>query len=594
MDKITVYAPDLGAEQSKVIEIIAKVGDEIRTEDSIIVLENDKAVSELPSSHSGKVTQLLVKQDDVISEGMPILELENPEVIQEQNHDHTSTKTAEKKTNHPLSAQSIKDTPSMADQHTSPIASSDSPSYDYDVCVIGGGPGGYSAAFRASDLGLRVCLIERYNVLGGVCLNVGCIPSKALLRIAEIIDNIKYAHEMGINLTAHKINLEKMRTHKQGITKALNQGLSNMASLRQVEVIQGEAHFEDKHCLNIKQVKNERKISFASAIIAVGSSVTQLPFIPKHDNIWDSTDALELKKIPKTMMILGGGIIGLEMATVYHALGTKISVVELGEQLIPEADKDSVLPLMKKIKTQYENIWLNTIAHKMVAKKNAVEVHLKGDSAPEKQTFEVVLVAVGRSPNGHKVSAENAGVKVTEKGVIEVDLQQRTNINHIYAIGDVVGQPMLAHKATHQAKVAAEVIAGEASSFSPISIPGVAYTHPEIAWIGKTEKQLKAENIPYYKGAFPWKASGRALSSGAKDGISKVLFCQQTGRLLGASIVGTNAGELISEVVLAMEMGASASDISRTIHPHPTLAETFAMASEIVDGSITDLIAPKK
>ena len=580
MSKITVYAPNIGVENSKVIEVIVKVGDEINAEDSIIILESDKAVSEVPSSHTGKVARILVKKGDKISEGDPIIELESDAVIAE---DEAQQPSAVKENDKATKEKDI----------STPANNSNTSQYDFEICVIGGGPGGYTAAFRAADLGLKVCLIERYDVLGGVCLNVGCIPSKALLHVAEIIDSAKQSSHFGVTFAKPKIDLNSIRKHKLNITNELNMGLAKMAKLRNIEVLVGAAHFKDKHNITLKQQNSEKNISFKSAIIAVGSSVTRLPFVPKHENVWDSTDALELRKIPKTMMILGGGIIGLEMATVYHALGTKITVVELGGQLIPEADKDSVMPLLKKIKGDYENIWLNTKATKIVANKTFVEVHLEGAKAPAKEKFDVVLVAVGRTPNGDKISAENAGITVTEQGFIEVDSQQKTNIPNIYAVGDVVGQPMLAHKATHQAKVAAEVIAGEASSFSPLSIPSVAYTHPEIAWVGKTEKQLKAEGIEYDKGLFPWQASGRALSSDAKDGISKAMFCKQSKRLLGASISGASAGELISEAILAMEMGADATDISLTIHPHPTLAETFAMASEMVDGSITDLLPPK-
>jgi dihydrolipoamide dehydrogenase len=589
MNKVTVYAPDFGVENSKVAEIIVKKGNKIRAEDSIIVLESDKAITEVPSDYAGKVLNILVKVGDIISSGTALLELETEESVSDAKEQATSEPQPEKQQEKKQEKQKETASPQTKDKP----ATKQNTDYDYDVCVIGGGPGGYTAAFRAADLGLKVCLVERYEVLGGVCLNVGCIPSKALLHIAEVINNAKHSTDYGVAFSAPKIDLNKIKEHKQSITSELNAGLAKIAKLRNVEVVYGPASLKDEHKATIKQGKKNIEVSFASAIIAVGSSVTKLPFVPEHENVWDSTDALALKKIPKTMLILGGGIIGLEMATVYNALGTKITVVELGGQIIPEADKDSILPLLKQIKRDYEDIWLNTKATKIVPTKTAVEVHFEGAKAPEKQKFDVVLVAVGRSPNGKTINAEKVGVEVTEQGFIEVDLQQKTNVPHIYAIGDVVGQPMLAHKATHQAKVAAEVIAGEASSFSPLSIPSVAYTHPEIAWVGKTEKQLKEENIEYDKGMFPWQASGRALSSGGKEGISKALFCKNTKRLLGASISGINAGELISEAVLAMEMGADASDISLTIHPHPTLAETFAMASEIVDGSITDILPPK-
>ena len=459
-----------------------------------------------------------------------------------------------------------------------------------EVLVLGGGPGGYSAAFRAADLGKNVVLVERYPVLGGVCLNVGCIPSKALLHLAHTIHEAEESEKFGVTFAKPELDIDKIRDWKSSVTKGLNDGLGALAKQRKVTVIQGVGSFTGANTL----VVGETTVTFDNAIIAAGSQATEIPVFPNDDpRLWDSSDALALPFIPKKLLIVGGGIIGLEMATVYHALGSEIHVVELREQIIPECDKDLVTPLFRRIKKQYKNIWLETKVTAIDAQDDGLKVSFEGKGAPESEIFDAVLVAVGRRPNGKKIGAENAGVAVDEYGFIAVDKQQRTNVSNIFAIGDIVGQPMLAHKAVHEGKVAAEVIAGHKSHFDALSIPSVAYTDPEIAWMGLTENQAKAQGIEYEKGAFPWAASGRSLSNGRKEGLTKILADKETGRILGAGIVGSNAGELLAEAVLALEMGADMQDISLTIHAHPTLSETFAFAAEMIEGTITDLYVKK-
>ena len=459
-----------------------------------------------------------------------------------------------------------------------------------EVLVLGGGPGGYSAAFRAADLGKNVVLVERYPVLGGVCLNVGCIPSKALLHLAHTIHEAEESEKFGVTFAKPELDIDKIRDWKSSVTKGLNDGLGALAKQRKVTVIQGVGSFTGANTL----VVGETTVTFDNAIIAAGSQATEIPVFPNDDpRLWDSSDALALSFIPKKLLIVGGGIIGLEMATVYHALGSEIHVVELREQIIPECDKDLVTPLFRRIKKQYKNIWLETKVTAIDAQDDGLKVSFEGKGAPESEIFDAVLVAVGRRPNGKKIGAENAGVAVDEYGFIAVDKQQRTNVSNIFAIGDIVGQPMLAHKAVHEGKVAAEVIAGHKSHFDALSIPSVAYTDPEVAWMGLTENQAKAQGIEYEKGAFPWAASGRSLSNGRKEGLTKILADKETGRILGAGIVGSNAGELLAEAVLALEMGADMQDISLTIHAHPTLSETFAFAAEMIEGTITDLYVKK-
>ena len=460
------------------------------------------------------------------------------------------------------------------------------------VLVIGSGPGGYTAAFRAADLGKKVTLVENHGNLGGVCLNVGCIPSKSLLHTAQVINEAKSANQLGINFASPKIDIESVRKNKETTVSKLTAGITALAKARKVNLLTGYAKF-----LSNNQVKLEGTddiIEFEHCVIAAGSRVTKLPMFPFEDErVMDSTDALLLDDIPKRLLIVGGGIIGLEMATIYDALGSEITIVELGEQLIPTADKDIVNPLFKRIKKIYANIFLNTKVTKMTAIKKGIKVNFDGTDAPKIDTFDKVLVSIGRSPNGHLLDAEKAGVSIDKEGFIATNRQMQTNVDHIFAIGDIVGQPMLAHKSVHEAKVAAEVICGQKSGFDVLTIPSVAYTDPEVAWTGKTEKELKAEGIKFKKGVFPWAASGRSLSIGRDEGITKGLFDSESGKILGMGICGTNAGELISEASLAIEMGCDMSDIALTVHAHPTLSETTAFASEMAEGTITDLM-PKK
>jgi dihydrolipoamide dehydrogenase len=464
-----------------------------------------------------------------------------------------------------------------------------------EIVVLGGGPGGYTAAFRAADLGKQVVLIERYPVIGGVCLNVGCIPSKALLHIAQVIHEAEEFGNNGITFGKPKIDLDKVRSWKAGVTKTLNDGLAGLAKQRKVTVVYGLGKFASANTISVSANDGSTtNVQFDQAIIAVGSHPTKIPTFPYGDpRLMDSTDALELKQIPKKLLIVGGGIIGLEMATVYHALGSEISVVELMDQIIPGCDKDLIRPLHNRIKKQYKNIWLETKVSSIQAQAKGLKVSFEGKDAPESEVFDSVLVAVGRQPNGLTIGADLAGVTVDERGFIAVDKQQRTNIKNIFAIGDVVGNPMLAHKATHEGKVAAEVAAGHKAAFDALTIPSVAYTDPEIAWMGLTENQAKQQGIEYDKAAFPWAASGRSLSIGRKEGITKLICEKGTGRVLGAGIVGTNAGELIAEAVLALEMGADAEDVGLTIHPHPTLSETLGFAAEMITGTITDIYVKK-
>jgi len=460
------------------------------------------------------------------------------------------------------------------------------------VVVIGSGPGGYTAAFRAADLGLDVVLVERYENLGGVCLNVGCIPSKALLHTAEIINEAKEASHLGVNFNTPEIDIDGVRANKENTVAKLTGGIKALAKARKVNVVTGYGKFTGPNQI---EVDNGEIIEFENCIIAAGSQVTKILAFPFDDpRVMDSTDALELKDVPKRLLIVGGGIIGLEMATVYAALGSEITIVELSDQLIASADKDIVNPLYKRIKKQYANIYLKTKVASMEALDEGIKVGFEGKGAPDTDTFDKVLVSIGRTPNGKLIDADKAGVNVDDWGFIPADKQMRTNVNHIFAIGDIIGQPMLAHKAVHEAKVAAEVIAGHKSGFDALTIPSVAYTDPEVAWTGKTEKELKDEGVAYEKGVFPWAASGRSLSIGRSEGVSKGLFDAKTGRILGMGICGTNAGELIAEATLAIEMGCDMADIALTIHAHPTLSETTAFAAEMAEGTITDLLPPKK
>jgi len=463
-----------------------------------------------------------------------------------------------------------------------------------EVLVLGGGPGGYTAAFRAADLGKQVVLVERYPALGGVCLNVGCIPSKALLHVAQIIHEVDEFEQHGLNYGKPTLDIDKIRAWKESVSNSLVDGLARLVKQRKITLIQGAGQFTSERMVEVKTETGIQNVSFDQAIIAAGSHPTKIPVFPNDDpRLWDSTDALQLKEIPKKLLIVGGGIIGLEMATVYHAFGSEISVVELMDQIIPGCDNDLVTPLYRRIKKQYKNIWLETRVTSIEKHEDGLKVSFEGKSAPESALFDAVLVAVGRKPNGKLIGAELAGVNVDELGFIAADKQQRTNVPHIFAIGDIAGNPMLAHKASHEGKVAAEVASGLKAGFDALTIPSVAYTDPEVTWMGLTENQAKQQGIDYDKAVFPWAASGRSLSLGRKEGLTKILCEKETGRILGAGMVGPNAGELISEAVLALEMGADAEDIGLTVHPHPMLSETFAFAAEMITGSITDLYIKK-
>ena len=574
-----ILIPNIGDFDSvEVIEVMVKVGDVITEEDSLITVESDKASMDIPAPESGLVKSIEIKVGDVVKEGSLILSIDShPKESQKE-----SVPEEEKQATQKIEVQ--------------PLPKKEGSDEEYDIAVLGSGPGGYTAAFRAADLGMKVVLIERYTTIGGVCLNVGCIPSKALLHTAKVITDAEDTASHGVSFNQPKIDLDQLRNWKSNkVVKKLTMGLAQMAKQREVEVIEGEGKFTSPNQINVNLNDGKKKtIGFKSAIIAAGSQPSKIPNAPDDERIMDSTGALELKDIPKKLLIIGGGIIGLEMGTVYDALGSSVSVVELSDGLIQGCDRDIVKPLHRRMEKRFENIWLKTKVSNIETKKEGVVVHFEGDDAPEKLTFDRVLVAVGRKPNGHKIDAEKAGVKVDEHGFIAVDKQMKTNIDHIYAIGDIVGQPMLAHKATHEGKVAAEVIAGEKVEFQAMTIPSVAYTDPEIAWTGVTEDEAKLKGIEIEKAVFPWAASGRAIATNRTEGMTKLIFDKKTNRIIGAGIVGTNAGELIAETVLSIEMGADANDIGLSIHPHPTLSESVAMAAEMKEGSITDLYIKKR
>lgn len=594
--------PDLGgASDVEVIELLVAVGDSVSVEDSLITVESDKASMDIPTSSAGVIIAIKIAVGDTINEGDTIIEIETgaeTEPSPESNEQKPAEQTAP-------SDQKNASAPVAAPQETSTTAAS-APSGASDhhaqLVVIGSGPGGYTAAFRAADLGLDVTLIERYPDLGGVCLNVGCIPSKALLHSAAVISQARDMQAHGISFGEPKIDVDKLRHFKESVIGKLTGGLAGMAKARKVNVLQGYAKFTSANTLSIKAGSEDQSssstLSFDKAIIAAGSRVTVLPMFETDDaRVIDSTGALELKEIPNTMLIVGGGIIGLEMATVYSELGSKVSIVEFMPNIIPGADKDLVAPLKKRMQGLLNTIMTSTKVDKIDPQKKGIKVTFSaanGGEGPAPQLFDSVLIATGRTPNGKLLDAERAGVHVDERGFIAADKQMRTNIEHIFAIGDIVGQPMLAHKATHEAKVAAEVCAGEKSGFEASVIPSVAYTDPEIAWVGLTETEAKTQSIAYEKGVFPWAASGRAIGNDRTEGKTKLLFDPKTHRVLGGGIVGTNAGDLITEVALAIEMGADATDLSLTIHPHPTLSESVAMAAEVYEGTITDLYLPKK
>lgn len=580
---VTVSVPDIGDfEDVEIIEVLIHVGDNINLDDSLITVESDKSSMEIPAPVGGEITEILVSVGDRISKGTAIAVIDSVESSAKDNSPDTKTKAAEPAT------QTVAPGAANAANTTS------DGSYDYDVVVIGAGPGGYTAAFRAADLGLSVLLIERYPDLGGVCLNVGCIPSKALLHTAQVINETREMQDHGVSFGEPVIDLDKLRGFKEKVIGQLTTGLAGLAKQRNVEVAYGDASFSSANQIEIISTDSSRSVTFSNAIIAAGSSVARIPGFPYDDDrLIDSTGALELSDIPDRMLVIGGGIIGLEMSCVYQALGTKITVVELSSDLIPGCDRDLVRPFQKRVSKLFENIYLDTRVSAMESGAQGITVSFEGSKAPATDTFDKVLLAVGRSPNGKNIGAENAGVNVNERGFIEVDKQQRTNVDHIYAIGDIVGQPMLAHKATHEGKVAAEVISGEKSYFDAKTIPSVAYTDPEIAWMGLTETEAKAQGVKIEKGVFPWAASGRALSNARSEGLTKVIIDPDTKRILGAGMVGTNAGELIAEAVLALEMGADIEDLALSVHPHPTLSETLNFACEVAEGTCTDIYAPK-
>jgi dihydrolipoamide dehydrogenase len=595
---IEVKVPDIGDfEEVEVIEVLVNEGDQISPEQSLITLESDKATMELPAEQGGRIKTLKVAVGDKVSEGTVIALMEVERTASESPQPQTETQPEPSPFSQPTTPSASGERPSTATVGVSTVESVELPGADIqaEVVVLGAGPGGYTAAFRAADLGKEVVLIERYPILGGVCLNVGCIPSKALLHTAQIINESRAMGTHGVSFAEPEIDLDALRAFKDKTVGRLTGGLKALAKQRKVTVVQGTAEFESEHLLNVSTDEGEKTIAFRYCIVAAGSRATQIPGFPHEDpRVWDSTDALELPFVPERMLIVGGGIIGLEMATVYHALGAKVTVVELMEQLIPGADADIVKPLHKIIAKRYENIFLKTKVASMQAEKDGTHVSFEGEQAPSADVFDAVLVSVGRQPNGKRIGADKAGIHVTERGFIPVDRQQRTNVPHIFAIGDVVGNPMLAHKATHEGKVAAEVIAGHKSFFDVLTIPSVAYTDPEVAWMGLSENEARERGIEYTKGAFPWAASGRSLGIGRDEGVTKLLFEKDTGRLIGAGMVGPNAGELVAETVLAMEMGADAEDIGLSIHPHPTLSETVAFAAEMAAGTITDLMPPRR
>ena len=597
---VEIKVPDIGDYKNiPVIEIYVQVGDTVEVEDPLLTLESDKATLDVPSSHAGVIKELKVKVGDHISEGSVIVLLETNDAAETASAP-TSTATAE--------LESVQ-TPAPAVETTlAPASSSDSIPVNTDIAaditcemlVLGAGPGGYSAAFRSADLGMDTVLVERYDTLGGVCLNVGCIPSKALLHTVAVMEEARHLAQHGITFAEPAVDTDALRTYKNSVVGKLTSGLASMAKMRKVNVVHGVGEFIDAHHLQVKAADGSSKtIRFNKAIIAAGSRVVKLPFIPEDSRIVDSTGALELPEIPNKMLIIGGGIIGLEMGTVYSALGARLDVVEMMDGLMQGADRDLVKVWQKKNAHRFDNIYTNTKTVAVEAKTDGIYVTFekaneKSTAPAEPQRYDLVLVAVGRAPNGLLIGTDKAGVAVSERGFINVDAQMRTNVPHIFAIGDIVGQPMLAHKAVHEAHVAAEAAHGEKAFFDVRQIPSVAYTDPEVAWAGITEEEARKQGIVIKKGMFPWAASGRAIANGRDEGFTKLLFDETTGRIIGGGIVGTGAGDLISEVCLAIEMGADSIDIGKTIHPHPTLGESIGMAAEVADGHCTDVPPARK
>ena len=605
MALMDIQVPDIGDfDEVAVIELLVKEGDTVKAEQSLITVESDKASMEIPSSHAGVVKALKVKLGDKVKQGSVVLTLEV-----------AGAEAAPAAAPAPAAAAPA---PAAAAPVVAPTAASynGAADLDCDVLVLGGGPGGYSAAFRAADLGLKVVLVERYATLGGVCLNVGCIPSKALLHVAAVMDEVSHMAALGVDFGAPSVNVDKLRGHKEKVIGKLTGGLAAMAKMRKVTVVRGYGSFAGPNHLTVEETTGtgqektgtKKVVAFKRAIIAAGSQAVRLPFLPEDPRIVDSTGALALQGVPKKMLIIGGGIIGLEMGTVYSTLGARLDVVEMMDGLMQGADRDLVKVWQKMNQHRFDNIMLKTKTVGAQATPEGIKVQFEGlDGTKSEGTYDLVLQAVGRTPNGKKIAADKAGVAVSERGFIDVDIQMRTNVPHIFAIGDVVGQPMLAHKAVHEAHVAAEVIAGElqgnkelaAAAFNARVIPSVAYTDPEVAWVGLTEDQAKAQGIKVKKGLFPWTASGRAIANGRDEGVTKLLFDDSPeahghGKILGGGIVGTHAGDMIGEIALAIEMGADAVDIGKTIHPHPTLGESIGMAAEVAHGSCTDVPPQKK
>ncbi|HEU4670401.1 MAG TPA: dihydrolipoyl dehydrogenase [Dyella sp.] len=585
---LEIKVPDIGGHDNvPVIEVLVNVGDTVAKDQSLITLESDKATMEIPATAAGVVKELKLKVGDEVSEGAPILVLETGDSA--AAHAPAPATAAASPAPAPAPAPAAARAPAAAG------ASGRTPDIECKLVVLGSGPGGYTAAFRAADLDVDTVLVERYATLGGVCLNVGCIPSKALLHAAAVIDEAEAMAAHGVSFGKPKIEVDKLRDFKTKVVGKLTGGLAGMAKQRKVRTVQGSGSFISPNEMEVQTAEGTKLIRFEYAIIAAGSQAVRLPAFPWDDErIMDSTGALELKDVPKKLLVVGGGIIGLEMATVYSGLGSEVTVVEFMDQIIPGADADLIKPLAQRLGRKLKGVHLKTKVVSAKATKKGIEIGYEGESIPETTLFDRVLVAVGRSPNGGKIGADKAGVAVTDRGFINVDTQMRTNVPHIFAIGDLVGQPMLAHKATHEARVAAEVVSGMKSHFDARVIPSVAYTDPEIAWVGVTEREAKEKGLHVGVGKFPWAASGRAIGIDRTEGFTKLVFDEATHRVVGAGIVGPHAGDLISEVALAIEMGAEAGDIGMTIHPHPTLSESVGMAAEAYEGTITDLYIPKK
>jgi dihydrolipoamide dehydrogenase len=613
MSTVEVKVPNIGDfKDVEVIELMVKAGDTIKVDQSLVTVESDKASMEIPSTHAGVVQSITVKVGDKINEGTLLLTVEEGAASPAAD-----AKPADAKPAAQIGAQAVAPTAaagptdSYAPAHPAPAvqpgaAPAPTPSsysgavdIECDMMVLGAGPGGYSAAFRAADLGMNTVLVEKYATLGGVCLNVGCIPSKALLHVASVMDETAHMADLGVAFAKPEVDIDKLRGYKDGVIKKMTGGLAFMAKARKVNTVQGVGAFLSPNHIEVTAADGSKKvIAFKKAVIAAGSSVVKLPFVPEDPRIVDSTGALELRQVPKKMLVIGGGIIGLEMATVYSTLGARIDVVEMMDGLMQGADREAVKVWQKYNAHRFDNIMLKTKTVGVEALPEGIKVTFEaaeaGATAPEPQLYDLVLVAVGRSPNGKKVAADKAGVTVSDRGFIAVDSQMRTNVPHIFAIGDLVGQPMLAHKAVHEAHVAAEAAFEKKTHFDAKVIPSVAYTDPEVAWVGLTEDEAKQQGIKVEKGHFPWNASGRAVANGRDEGFTKLLFDAETHRIIGGTIVGTHAGDMIGEIALAIEMGADGVDIGKTIHPHPTLGESIGMAAEAYEGVCTDLPPPRK